>query len=152
MKISVALLSWRVVAEIAMSNDSRLVAWLNERQRASSVVISQFSLIKASRHVQTRRNLGPVNPSGLLERFAQHHLLPQVVIGAGSVPGALFNSLAVRHGSDDLELFAMCLALQNDYEYVCWDTNELELVGSVAPDLRLSIFEYSPDGIQSSQS
>jgi hypothetical protein len=139
--VSVALLSWRAIAEITMSNNSRQLSWLAKRQTTNSLIVSQFSLIKASRFIQKQLNDGPIRPDGLLERFAKQHLATHSIASCSNVSSALYNSLAEKYGTDDLELFAVCIAIQNDYEYICWNRDEIRLVKRLAPSLVSKMFE-----------
>ena len=83
---SIALLSWRVIAEIVMADKPEWLKWLEDQQRSSSLLVSQFSLIKASSFIQKKLSAGPINPNGLLERFVRRHLLPHNVIDARASP------------------------------------------------------------------
>lgn len=146
---SIALLSWRVVAEIAMSDRAEWLEWLADRRGSGGLLVSQFSLIKASSFIQKKLKAGPISPNGLLERFAKRHLLPHNVVDARNVSPTLYNVLARRHGKDDLELLSICIALQNHYEYYCWDSDEVNFVVRLAPKLVAKLFE-TVDGVRSS--
>jgi hypothetical protein len=143
----VSLLSSRTLAEIALSENIAWLRWLEVRQRSNSLLVSQFSLIKASRLVQAKLQLGPIRPDGVLERFAKRYLMPQSIVGSRSVSAARYNMLAARNGLDDLELFSICLSIQNEYDYICWDENEQAWAVSLDGQLKSILFRDVASGV-----
>jgi hypothetical protein len=144
------LLSWRVIAEIAMSENSEWLVWLDASQRSSRLVISQFSLIRASSYIQRSLGKNCIHPQGLLERFVRQHLQSHTVIDARHISAPLYNELAAKIGKDDLELFALSLALRNSYTYLCWDNNELTQAVQIASGLLADTFHCRLNAFQPS--
>ena len=139
--LSTVLLSGRVFAEIVISGNAEWLRWLESRQRSSSICVSQLSLIKATRMVQERVGAERVHPHGMLEQFAKRHLRLHTVLGIASVRLSLYNELARRLGRDDLELFGVCAAIQNRYEYCCWNEEDRSATQGLWSELVVRVFE-----------
>jgi hypothetical protein len=133
-----------------MSSNEAWLSWLVDGQRSSSVLVSQFSMIKAFSYIDQRLSARLFDSRGVLDRFAKRYLARHAIIGAVDATPELYTSLARRYGNDDLELFAICLAIRNDYEYLCWDNDELSGAALLAPELVSKLFSIAVDEIHSS--
>jgi hypothetical protein len=136
-----ALLSWRVIAEIAMSSDEKVLSWLTSRQRKGGVLVCQLSLIKAATFIRRRCEEKSIDSYGLLDRFLRRYIALHSIIDASAASRDLYSRLAGIAGKEDLEIFALCVAFQNSYLYVHWDADDADFAARLIPDLALAKFE-----------
>ena len=135
------MLSWRVIAEIAMSSDEKVLSWLTSRQKKGDVLVCQLSLIKAASFIRARYKEKSIDSYGLLDRFQRRHIALHSIIDISFVSVDLYSRLAGLAGEEDLEIFALCLALQNSYLYVHWGADDAGFATRLIPDLALAKFE-----------
>jgi len=63
---------------------------------------------------------------------------PVMVIPFADFSGELFAELLEKHGSEDLELFAVGSVIQNRYQYQCWNEEDEVFVRGVNSELELA--------------
>lgn len=134
------ILSWRSLLMLSLSTDSAKLLWLAELTKRGAVLVSQCSVIKANMHYSRMRDQLSMSPSVSFEHFLRSRISPALVIGSGDTSRDLMGELvAANNGEENLELFAIAAAIQNNYLYQCWSMEERASWESISSHLRFAV-------------
>jgi len=134
------LISWRLLAHLAVSASPSEMAWLAERNRTLSLHVCLYSYFKVCGDMEKRANGSSQSGAGVVEAFVRRHLPPEALANPDAVSATVYNRVRSSFDEDDLEIFAFALALVRDFIYVCLDDEEANGAREHLPQLKVTSF------------
>ena len=89
---------------------------------------------------------------GFIDAFIKRFLPPEALEYPNIVTPAVYYQIKQKFGEDNLEIFAIALALMRNYTYVCVDQVEAALVQINVPQLKVALITDFVDVAKSSES
>lgn len=144
-KVRDLLISWRLLAHLAVSASPSEMAWLAERNRTLSLHVCLYSYFKVSGDMEKGADGCSQSDAGVLDAFIRRHLPPEALANPDAVSATVYNRVRSSFDEDDLEIFAFALALVRDFTYVCIDEEEANGARERLPRLKVTSFAEALD-------
>lgn len=133
------ILSWRSFTTLVFATGDVTRTWVDRQVAAGSLHISRYTALKAISYIQLDRNMDLPDAFTIVQSYVRRFFTPEAIADTSAVTARLYTRIASRAGFDDLEIFAICFAIENSYEYVCDSIAEAEFARSLNGELLTTI-------------
>lgn len=146
------LISWRVLAHMAVSSSPSQTRWMAECNKTLSIHVCIYSYWKVAGEWRMEIDTNTPHRPGTVDAFIKQFLPPEALEYPTIVTPAVYYQIKRKFGEDNLEIFAIALALMRNYTYVCLDQDEAAMVKNNVPQLKIALITDFLDATKSLES